>query len=64
MEDESDDLDPEFVKRMGERAVRTLHRKMGWLPITEWTQEDFDQEMKAAMWRAEPDDDDFDDTTD
>ncbi len=56
MEDEDDDLDQEFVKRMGQKAVRMLHRKMGWLPITEYTQDDFDQDMKAAMWRAEPDD--------
>lgn len=60
MEGDGDDLDPEFVKRMGEKALRILHRKMGWLPITEWTQEDFDQEAQAAMWLAEPDD--FDDT--
>lgn len=59
MQNEDDDLDPEFVKRCGEKAVRMLHRKMGWLPITEYTQDDFDQDMKAAVWRAEPDDDDW-----
>ena len=63
MQDESEDIDPEFVKRMGQKAVRLAHLKMGLVPFMEYTQEDFDHELRAAMWRAEPDDFDPDDWT-
>jgi hypothetical protein len=56
MEDE--DLDPEFVKRAGEKAVRLAHLMLGWVPITEYTEWDFEQMLKAAQRRAEPDDND------
>jgi hypothetical protein len=55
------DLDPAFVKRCGEKAVRLMHLHFGWVPITEYTQWDFDQMLGGAIRRAEPDDD-FDDT--
>lgn len=58
MNDETDDVDPEWVKRAGQKAVRIAHLHFGWVPITEYTQEDFDHQMKAAMWRCEPEDED------
>lgn len=58
MQDESEDLDPEFVKRAGEKAVRLAHLILGWVPITEYTEWDFEQMLKSAQRRAEPDGDD------
>ena len=52
--------DPEFVERAGEKMVRMAFRKLGLIPLSEYTQEDFDQDARAAIWRAEPDDFDSD----
>jgi len=57
MRDESEDLDPEFVKRAGEKAVRLAHLILGWVPIVEYTEWDFEQMLRSAQRRAEPDDD-------
>ena len=48
--------DAEFEKRAGEKMVRMAFRKLGLIPLSEYTQEDFDQDAQAAIWRAEPDD--------
>jgi hypothetical protein len=59
MQTEDDDLDPEFVKRAGEKAIRLMNLHFGRVPITEYTQWDFDQMFRGAMQRAEPQDDDW-----
>ena len=63
MEDDDTPEMREWSKRFAAKTMRILAIKRGEVSITEYTQEDFDRELKAAMWRCEPDDD-FDDTPD
>lgn len=46
----------EIVKRAMARTLRIIAIHRGEIPITEYTQEDFDRMLRAAASLAEPDD--------
>jgi hypothetical protein len=54
-----DEPTAEELEAFGKKAVRLMRLHVGLVPITEYTQWDFDQMLGAAMRRAEPDDDDW-----